>query len=199
MKDPPLFNDAFQLCQWLLGRLGEDPRVLPRSLCETALSLLRAVTLALKGRRRPERIEAAEDLLIVLRTQLRLAGATLCLNEEQMLHALERADQIGRQLGGWRRAGGAQKPVVGSSCPVRNWVRMLFVCACCAAVLSTMNPGTCARRTGTGTSPRTGTGTTASAVCVRLPANLLSDRHQAGPVRALAVRNSPPARCSKLR
>ena len=100
----PLYTDAFSLCEWLLGRFGEDPRLLPQSLCSNGLALLEAVTLALKGRRREDQIDVADERLISLRTQIRLAAAVGCLTEAQALHALERADVIGRQLGGWMRS-----------------------------------------------------------------------------------------------
>lgn len=100
----PLYTDAFALCEWLLGRLGDDPRVLPRILCETALALLEAVLLALKGRDRDERLLAADERVLALRTHLRLAAAAGYLTESQTLFALERADAVGRQIGGWLRA-----------------------------------------------------------------------------------------------
>jgi Mor family transcriptional regulator len=103
MKQAPLFVDTFSLCQWLLQHLDREPSVLSRNLCETALQLLEAVTLALKGRLREERIEAADERLITLRMQLRLAGATGLLSEPQMLFALECADRIGWQIGGWQQ------------------------------------------------------------------------------------------------
>lgn len=99
----PLYVDAFALCQWLLRHFGEDSRVLPCALCRTALELLDAITLALKNRRREVQMEIADESLIRLRIQLRLAGETGYLNQSQMLYALERADVIGRQLGGWLR------------------------------------------------------------------------------------------------
>ena len=100
----PLYVDAFDLCEWLLGRFGDDGRVLPRVLCEHALALLGAITLALKDRRREEQIEAADAYLIRLRTELRLAATLGYLSDAQLLHALERAEVIGRQLGGWLRS-----------------------------------------------------------------------------------------------
>ncbi len=99
----PLYVDAFALGEWLLGHFGDDPRVLPRALCEDSLALLEAVTLALKGRRRDELVEVADERLITLRTRLRLAGSAGYIEESQLIHALERADSIGRQLGGWMR------------------------------------------------------------------------------------------------
>ncbi len=100
----PLYVDTFALCEWLLGRFGEDSRVLPRAICAGALELLDAVVLALKSRRRDEQVEVADERLISLRTRLRLAASAGYLSESQMIHALERADVIGRQLGGWMRA-----------------------------------------------------------------------------------------------
>lgn len=99
----PLYVDAFGLCEWLLGHFGDDARILPRAISQCGLALLEAITLALKGHQRDEQLERADECLIRLRTQLRLAGAMGYLSEAQMLHALERADAIGRQLGGWLR------------------------------------------------------------------------------------------------
>jgi hypothetical protein len=100
----PLFADTFALCEWLLGRLDGEPGVLAASVCRNALALLEAVALALKGQLREERLIEADERLVALRLQLRLAAATGRLSERQVLYALERADGIGRQVGGWRRA-----------------------------------------------------------------------------------------------
>lgn len=103
----PLYVDSFALCEWLLGHLGDVPRPLARSLCAHSLALLGAITLALKGRRRDEQLESADESLILLRTEIRLAAAVGDLTEPQMVFALEKADGIGRQLGGWLRSLGA--------------------------------------------------------------------------------------------
>ncbi len=100
----PLFTDTFSLCEWLLQHFDRDPGVRSRTLCDNSLKLLEAVTLALKNRLREERLEEADERLITLRTQLRLAGSVGLLDERQMLFALESTDRIGRQLGGWQRA-----------------------------------------------------------------------------------------------
>jgi hypothetical protein len=96
--------DTFALCEWLLGHFGDDPRVLASKLCRSALTLLEAVTLALKGRRRDEQLELADERLIALRTLLRLAAAAGYLTDAQVIYGLDRADAVGRQLGGWLRA-----------------------------------------------------------------------------------------------
>jgi hypothetical protein len=106
MKQAPLFVDTFSLCQWLLQHLDQKPSVLSQTVCQSALGLLEAITLALKGRLREERVAEADERLITLRIQLRLAGAIGLFSEQQLLFALECADRIGRQLGGWQRTFG---------------------------------------------------------------------------------------------
>lgn len=100
----PVFVDTFALCEWILGRLGDDGRVLARSICRTALHLLDQVALALRQADPEALVEDADDRLVSLRVQIRLAASTNVLAEEQGLFALEAADNVGRQLGGWRRA-----------------------------------------------------------------------------------------------
>ena len=100
----PIFADMFSLCEWLLHHLNREQDVLARTICDTALQLLEAITFALKDRRRDERLDEADERLIALRLHLRLAGAIGLFDEQQVLFALECADRIGRQLGGWQRA-----------------------------------------------------------------------------------------------
>jgi hypothetical protein len=88
----------------VLGHFGDAGDVLGRDLAETALALLKAVVLALKAPQPEDYIDTADERLIVLRTCLRLAYARGQLDENQLLHAMERADDIGRQIGGWLRS-----------------------------------------------------------------------------------------------
>ncbi len=97
----PLYVDTFDLCVWLLARFRDGNGTLEKDIRETALALLKNITLALKGRRRDENVDLADEHLIWLRAGLRLAGAGGQLSGSQLLYALERADAIGRQLGGW--------------------------------------------------------------------------------------------------
>jgi hypothetical protein len=103
-RHAPLFTDTFALCEWLLGHLDGEPGALAADLCRNALALLEAVTLALKGQMREERLVEADERLMALRVELRLAAALGRLSERQALFALESADRIGRQVGGWRRS-----------------------------------------------------------------------------------------------
>jgi hypothetical protein len=103
-RPAPLYTDTLALCDWVLQHFGEAEDVLGRALGESALALLRAVVLALKLPQPEAQIEAADEHLIVLRTYLRLAHGRGRLDEDQLLFALERADNIGRQIGGWLRS-----------------------------------------------------------------------------------------------
>jgi len=100
----PLYTDTIALCAWLLERFRDDDDLLSVSIRKRSLRLLGAVTLALKGRRRDDNLELADELLIVLRAELRLAGETGLLTDSQLLHALALTDSMGRQIGGWLRS-----------------------------------------------------------------------------------------------
>ncbi len=100
----PIFRDAFTLCEWVNEQLQREPTPVARAACGTSLRLLESVTLALQDRCREDRLEEADERLVALRLHLRLARALGLLERHQVIHALECADQIGRQIGGWRRS-----------------------------------------------------------------------------------------------
>ena len=102
-RPAPIYLDALALCEWIQARLGQDARPVARALCRTSLRLLEVIALALQGRDTEARLDEADERLISLRTQLRVAPAAGCLTESQMLYALECCDTVGRQLGGWLR------------------------------------------------------------------------------------------------
>lgn len=107
-RDPaPIYVDGYDLCRWTLDKFDRSTGVLEQRLCRDALALLDTLALALKDRRREEMLEQADELLILLRIHLRLAADGDLLDEGQLLYALERADSIGRQLGGWLKGLGA--------------------------------------------------------------------------------------------
>ncbi len=101
MKEAPLFRESFIFADWLLQHFGERQQVLAQSLCKRALEFCELITLALKDFDRLSRAQRADEVLILLRLQLRLAAQGQLLSEAQMLHALKSADSLGRQLGGW--------------------------------------------------------------------------------------------------
>jgi len=99
----PLLVDTAALCAWLLARLGDDTRELPRIICRRAWTLHESIVLALKNRRREHHVENADEALIALRAAVRMAREADYLTRDQLVHAMEHADKIGRQLGGWLR------------------------------------------------------------------------------------------------
>jgi hypothetical protein len=103
-RHAPLYTDSLALCEWVLRHFGDAQDILGRALGESALALLKAIILALKVPQPEAHIEAADEHLIVLRTYLRLAHTRGQLDEDQLLYALEQADGIGRQIGGWLRS-----------------------------------------------------------------------------------------------
>jgi hypothetical protein len=100
----PLFTASMALASWLVKTLDREPGVLPAAIVRDGLRLLEALTLALKDRDRLARLDDADERLIALRLKLRLASETGLLSDRQAMHALEQANDIGRQLGAWLRS-----------------------------------------------------------------------------------------------
>jgi len=100
----PLFVDALALNQWLLERFATAGHPLEQRVIALGFDLLETLTLALKGREREARIEELDELLIRLRVLLRLAADSGRLRPEQYAYVLGCVDNIGRQLGAWRRS-----------------------------------------------------------------------------------------------
>lgn len=106
MREAPLFIGAYDLHGWLLDRLGETPRhpEVCRGVLEHSRGLLEALVLALSGFERGERLIRADEHAACLRAHLRLAADKGLLAESQHLHASRAVAELGRQIGGWRRA-----------------------------------------------------------------------------------------------
>lgn len=99
----PLYRDATRLYEYLAPICSSDPRPLSAALQTGALRLAEAIVLALKDRDRDQRLDEADERLLLLRLHLRLGESTKLLTSGQALHAAAIADEIGRQLGGWRK------------------------------------------------------------------------------------------------
>jgi hypothetical protein len=100
----PIYTVTWDLCNWLLQKARALPHdVLAQALAQESLTLLDTITLALKDIEREHMLADTDLILIRLRTRLRLAVATELFNERQGEYALELADSIGRQLGGWQK------------------------------------------------------------------------------------------------
>ena len=100
----PIFTATYDLASWVLKVLNDNPDQVSRDLCSRALELLSLITFALKGRDRLMRLDAADEILIRIRLDLRLAADLGLIEQRQALHGLEMADGVGRQLGAWLRA-----------------------------------------------------------------------------------------------
>ena len=105
MKEAPLFIAGYDFYLWLLDRLEGCERFSPlkSALLDHARALLEALTLALQGFDRDERVLEADEALALLRLHLRLAEEKELLDEGQYRHALDCLENLGRQLGGWRK------------------------------------------------------------------------------------------------
>lgn len=107
-RDPaPLFVDATRLAIEVLQRFDATPGRLADQLCRDVLELQASIAQALRTRGAPDHIDQADERLLLVRLHLRLAHDLGQLPEGGLVHLLEQADGIGRQLGGWRRALGA--------------------------------------------------------------------------------------------
>lgn len=101
----PLYVEAHDLALWLeLRWVPEPPRGLVDDLSATGRELLFQIGRALSfPESRLAGIELADEAALRLRLLLRLALEARILGPEQLRHALERVERIGRMLGGWRR------------------------------------------------------------------------------------------------
>jgi len=106
VKQAPLFVGAYDLHGWLLDRLERTYRYpeVSQALLHHSRGLLEALTLALSGFDREERLVEADEHAALLRAYLRLATDKGLLVDEQLLHASRLVGELGRQIGGWRRS-----------------------------------------------------------------------------------------------
>lgn len=103
---PPLYGAVMTLCALLLESLAEEAEPhapLRRRLAEGGLRLVDEAALALAGFERGERLRAADAELLTLRAHLALAFELGVLGERRYLILAEHADDVGRQIGGWRK------------------------------------------------------------------------------------------------
>lgn len=101
----PIYRDTLVLCAGLLEETerGEHQVLLRRRIANGALRLLDHLSLALAGFDRRERLAAADAELQTLRSQLLLGWELEVIGEPALLAFAERAEAVGRQIGGWRK------------------------------------------------------------------------------------------------
>lgn len=109
-EEMPIFTRSFDLLSWLLPVANHFPRAhrhsFTRRLLDAAFDLRERLEEAhlRQGRARSERLQAADEALARLRVYLRLAGRWGWLSDGQYGHVAEIVAEVGRLLGGWRKA-----------------------------------------------------------------------------------------------
>lgn len=108
MPDSPLFARCDELVLWVLRATLRYPRhmraALGRFTQEAALRLQRELVAAARRRDRRAALQAADEALHELRLLLRQGRALTLLTAGQHEHAARLCDEVGRLIGGWRRA-----------------------------------------------------------------------------------------------
>ena len=106
MKQAPIFTQTYSFSSWLLDHLEKmkSYTILKETLGNTCLEFLESITLALKGCEKQTHIRNADNRLAYLKILLRLAEEKEMLTTNQYHFSLECLDDIGRQLGAWKKA-----------------------------------------------------------------------------------------------
>lgn len=96
------------LLAWVALRVAKFPRehkfTVGDRLVETCLDITCALVDASYTRDKHAALAAASRALVRARVVMRMARAVHCVSEAQHLHFAKESDEIGRMLGGWRKA-----------------------------------------------------------------------------------------------
>lgn len=108
MPDSPIFARCDELVLWMLRATVRYPRhyraALGKASQEAALRLQRELIAAARRRDRRAVLQAADEALHELRVLVRQGQALGLLTIGQLEHAARLLDEIGRLIGGWRKA-----------------------------------------------------------------------------------------------
>jgi hypothetical protein len=108
----PALEAMYQLLLWLVPTLEKFPKSqkfqLGDRIQSTAMAVLDELIAATFTRARMGHLNAANLGLERLRVLLRLANDLRHLDHRRYEHAVRLVDQVGRLVGGWRRAHGAR-------------------------------------------------------------------------------------------
>ncbi|MBI2930135.1 MAG: diversity-generating retroelement protein Avd [Planctomycetes bacterium] len=132
LTEPAVFQQAYDLTQWYAHHTGSFPQTHRFTLGDRIenglMDLLGSLQDAVYGRRRPESLAHAQHGVDRLRLWNRLARDLKCIGPKQYAYAAERIEEVGRQVGGWRRSPqgrmGAASATDGTTRPVpaRRWL-----------------------------------------------------------------------------
>jgi len=104
----PALEAMYGLTLWLVPALERFPRrqkfLLADRIQTTAIAVLEALTEATFTQRRSRLLDRVNLDLDKLRLLLRLAKDLGCLDRRRYEYAVRRIDEVGRLVGGWRRA-----------------------------------------------------------------------------------------------
>ena len=109
-QEMPIFTRTFDMLNWLLPATNNFPRTYRHSFTQRLLDAAfdlneRLYEANLRyGRARLERLALADEALDKLRAYLRLAARLSWLKPGQYQHVAAMVAEIGRLLGGWRKA-----------------------------------------------------------------------------------------------
>ena len=162
----PLYVRAHDFARWLHAHVAawESPRHAAFAADVAILSreLLGSVSLALTfPDRRDESREVADECVVRLRVLLRLAVDLGATTEEQLRFAAGELRDVGRMIGGWRRAARLGRGREGFRQKKGAGARAAPTASCAAAATGTTPTGA-VPPTATGTTRTTGTTTSAS-------------------------------------
>jgi hypothetical protein len=115
MKESPIFIRTYDLLRWLIPVTLKFPRqhrfVLAEAVQKAALRLQDVLLEAAHSERPQPILRQADTALAKLRLYLRLCHDLDLMSRGQYEHVARMVDEIGRLLGGWRKAqsGGASR------------------------------------------------------------------------------------------
>ena len=114
MNESPIFTRTHDLLLWILHASRKFPReqrfVLARRLQDQAFALQDTLTAAaIDGVQQNQHLIEADIALTSLRKTLLLCFEMGLLDASQYRHVSEMAAEVGRLLGGWRKAAGTRR------------------------------------------------------------------------------------------
>ena len=105
---PPAVQKAYEFVLWLVQKVENFPRsyrfTVGDRLTTTALDLLASLVEAAYSRRKETLLESASQKVNAIRYLLRLAKDLHLMSIDSYGFCAENLDEIGRMVGGWRRA-----------------------------------------------------------------------------------------------
>ncbi len=108
MKESPIFGRSYDLLRWLIPATTKFPRqhrfVLATAVQRTAFDVHESLIEASYGDDAEARLAAADVALAKLRMYLRLSHDLGLVSTAQLAHVSAMVDEVGRLLGGWRKA-----------------------------------------------------------------------------------------------